>query len=136
MSATNRAAVIDDQDEALRQIADLDISRLTRAQCAAWVAQTKSLEGRLFERLLTSDDRATLRTNGDDDRLLKITEAQQLLSVTRSWLYHHAKRLGLAVKLGDGTLRFSFLACQRFIACSTVVVPRTRGARSRFGDSV
>lgn len=90
---------------------------LSRDQCAALLAQVKALEGRLLARLLADNQNAT---NGeasaaDSDRLLTIAQAAQLLSVSKSWLYHRAARLGLARKLGDGTLRFSYAACQRFI---------------------
>jgi hypothetical protein len=120
------------QDGAPNQLADIDVSRLTRAECAAALAKLKALEGALLARLLTSDERAaTSESSGDGDRLLTVSQASELLAVTKSHLYRNAKRLGLAVKLGDGTLRFSFLACQRFIARSAVAVPRTRGVRSR-----
>jgi len=93
----------------------MDVSRLTRVECAALLAQTKSLEGRLLTRLLTSDESATRDTNDDGDRLLTAKEAAQLLAVNKSYLYHHAKRLGLAVKLGDGALRFSYARIQQYM---------------------
>lgn len=103
-----------------------DISSLSREQCA-------DLLGRLLARLLTTDERAATNdaTSTDGDKLLTIEQTMTLLACKKPYLYRNAKRLGLAVKLGDGTLRFSFLACQRFIARSTAVVPHTRGARLR-----
>lgn len=95
----------------------IDLTRLSRAEAAEMLARVKALEGRLLARLLADNQSAT---NGepsaaDGDRLLTIAQAAELLSVSRSFLYHRAARLGLARKLGDGTLRFSFIACQRFI---------------------
>jgi predicted DNA-binding transcriptional regulator AlpA len=113
------------QDGAPLQIADLDVSRLSRAECAALLAQSKALEGRLLARLLTTDESATREITGDGDRLLTIEQAAQLLSVTRSWLYHHAKRLGLAVRLGSGTLRFSHARILQYML-ESAVKPRTR----------
>lgn len=125
-------------DEAADQFRfrELDVSRLARAECAALLAQCKALEGRLLARLLIGDEIAARETIRDGDRLLTIAEAAELLSVTRSWLYHHAKGLGLAIKLGDGTLRFSFLSCQRLIARSAVINSRSRRAASRLAESV
>jgi excisionase family DNA binding protein len=100
---------------------------MTRAQCAALLAQTKSLEGRLLARLLTSDESTTREAN-HGDRLLTVTEAAQLLAVTKSYLYHHAKRLGFAVKLGDGTLRFSRARIQQYML-ENVVKPHARRAK-------
>ena len=115
--------------EAPAQIADLDVSHLTRAECAALLAQCKALEGRLLARLFAGDESATAReTSGDGDRLLTIAEASELLSVTRSWLYHHAKRLGLAVRLGSGTLRFSHARIQQYMRESAVKARRTSKA--------
>ena len=108
MSATNRAAVHDSfQDGAGDQLSHFDVSRLTRAECAALLAQTKSLEGRLLARLLTSDESTAGETNSDGDRLLTIEQAAQLLSVTRSWLYHHAKHSG-GSRSSSATARFGF----------------------------
>lgn len=99
----------------------IDTRNLSRAECADLLAQVKALEGRLLAKLLSSlGEQVVHEADGSTgDRLLSIAEASQLLSVSKSWLYHNAKRHYLAVRLGDGTLRFSFLACQRYIkTCS------------------
>jgi hypothetical protein len=48
-------------------------------------------------------------------RLPTVVEAATRLGVTREWFYRRGKRLGLAVKLGDGTLRFSSVALDAYI---------------------
>ena len=123
MSATNQGAVHNGfQDGAPTQIATIDVSRLTRAECAA-------LLGPLLARLLATDERPAREANASDgDRLLTIAEVEQLLKVTRSWIYHHSKRLGFAVKLGDGTLRFSHDLIQGCIKAGTIK-PRARRAK-------
>jgi predicted DNA-binding transcriptional regulator AlpA len=119
MSATNQEAVHNGfQDGAPTQIANIDVSRLTRAECAA-------LLGPLLARMLATDERPAREASGDGDRLLTIAEVEQVLKVTRSWIYHHSKRLGFAVKLGDGTLRFSHAAIQNCIKEGTLK-PRAR----------
>jgi predicted DNA-binding transcriptional regulator AlpA len=114
MSATNPGAVHNGfQDGAPTQITTIDLSRLTRAECAA-------LLGPLLARLLATDESPVRESNSDGDRLLTIAEVEQLLKVTRSWIYHHSKRLGFAVKLGDGTLRFSHARIQQYMLECTV----------------
>jgi hypothetical protein len=54
-------------------------------------------------------------SNTPDDHLLTVEEAARVLAVPSDCLYRHGKRLGLAVKLGDGTLRFSNAAIQNAI---------------------
>jgi predicted DNA-binding transcriptional regulator AlpA len=116
MSATNRAAVHQSyQDGALVQITDLDVSRLTRAHCAALLAETKSLEGRLLARLLTSDENAAPETNGDGDKLLDVNQAAEMLSVTRQWVYRNGRNLNLVVELGKGTVRYSHAAILAYV---------------------
>jgi hypothetical protein len=51
--------------------------------------------------------------------LLTVDEAAAKLAVTPEWLYRRGKRLGLAVKLGDGTLRFSNTALEIYIRENT-----------------
>ncbi len=115
MSATNRAAVTENQDGALRQIVDLDVSRLTRGECAALLAETKSFEGRLLARLLTSDESAAHETNGDGDKLLDVNQTAEMLSVSRQWLYRNGRDLKLVVELGKGTIRYSHAAILAYV---------------------
>src|ERR1700730_14282947 len=63
-------------------------------------------------------------------RLLTVDEASAKLGVTREWLSRRGKRLGLAVKLGDGTLRFSSSALDAYIKTQTVSVVPTRRKRA------
>jgi hypothetical protein len=51
----------------------------------------------------------------DDDRLLTVEEAAEILKETKDALYHKAKRWGITIKLGNGTLRFSRNAIQALI---------------------
>lgn len=131
MSATNiGASQHGSAYEAPAQIADIDVSRLARAECAALLAQCKALEGRLLARLLAGGESAEREARGDGDRLLTIAEASEMLSVTRSWLYHHAKRLGLAVRLGSGTLRFSHARIQQYMRESAVKARARRTSKA------
>jgi hypothetical protein len=61
-----------------------------------------------------------------EERLLTVDEAASKLSVTPQWLYRRAKRLGLAIKLGDGTLRFSSAALDAYVKAQAL-----RGQRLR-----
>ena len=62
--------------------------------------------------------------DGDGD------EAAAKLSVTNEWLYRRGKRLGLAVKLGDGTLRFSSVALDTYIKSQTISAAPARRKRA------
>jgi hypothetical protein len=57
-----------------------------------------------------------------ENRLLTVGEAAARLAVKPEWLYRRGKRLGLAVKLGDGTLRFSNQALERYIHENTTEI--------------
>jgi hypothetical protein len=131
VSTTNDRAA---QNGYQAQIANIDITRLTRAERAVLLAECKALEGRLLAGLLADSDRETTNdASVGGDRLLTVDQTSAMLAVPRPWLYRRAKRLGLAVKLGDGTLRFSFRACQKLIEGG---LSTSRGARSRPADSV
>ena len=121
MSATNRAAVDEGyQDGAVAQIAGMDVSSLTRAECAALLAQTKSLEGRLFARLLMPHESTPREANRDAaDKLLSAAETAEMLGVERQWVYRHGQALG-PVKLVEDrrTLRYSLNAIREYIAKS------------------
>lgn len=64
-------------------------------------------------------------------RLLTVEEAAAKLSVTPEWLYRRGKGLGLAAKLGDGTLRFSNVAVEAYIRAQTNAVTSSLPARRR-----
>jgi predicted DNA-binding transcriptional regulator AlpA len=93
----------------------IDLARLSRAECAELLAQVKALEGQLLARLLADHANSQTTNAPESDRLLTIEQAAELLTVSKSWLYHKASQLGLARKLANGTLRFSFIACQKYI---------------------
>lgn len=102
----------------IRQLDNVDIAALTRAEAAELLAQVKALEGRLLARLLTGDTGASAQaheSNNAPDRLLTIAQAAEVLGVSTSFLYHRHAKLGIARKLGDGTLRFSHAAIQKVI---------------------
>jgi hypothetical protein len=106
MSATNEGVANNGYQA---QIANIDISRLTRDERAA-------LLGRLLASLLTPDESPARESNASEcDRLLDATETADRLNVKRGWLYHNARKLDLAVELGKGTLRFSPARIQQFI---------------------
>jgi hypothetical protein len=53
------------------------------------------------------------------------------LAVPPDWLYRQGKRLGIAVKIGDGTLRFSNAAIQKAIAENKISLVPRRGRKNR-----
>jgi hypothetical protein len=68
----------------------------------------------------------------EDDHLLAVDEAARILRVPVDWLYRNGKRLGLAVKLGDGTLRFSHAAIQAAIReCTISPFPQRKKAQRK-----
>lgn len=101
------------------------VAELPRGELGALLVKVKALEGAILAQLLAPDGSASPQAG--EDRLLDIEQAAATLRVSRSWLYTRAKRLGLAIKLGDGTLRFSSAALQRFMQQNRVDV----GARRR-----
>jgi hypothetical protein len=92
---------------------------------AALMAKCSAVQGVLATAALVSNSGA------QDDHLLTVDEAASILAVPSDWLYRHGKRLGLAVKLGDGTLRFSSTAIQKAITENKLsAVPRRRQQKS------
>jgi hypothetical protein len=65
-----------------------------------------------------------------EDKLLTVGEAATRLAVKPEWLYRRGKRLGLSVKLGDGTLRFSNNALERYIRENTAGIAIRRRRNS------
>lgn len=95
---------------------EIDLSALSRSELAEMLARVMHLEGKLLARLLAGEARVH-EANGASggDRLLSLDEACQLLSCSRSYLYHNHRRLKISRPLSDGTMRYSFLAIQRAI---------------------
>src|ERR1700686_5414549 len=81
---------------------------------AALMAKCSAVQGVLATAALVSNSGA------QNDHLLTVDEAAGILAAPIDWLYRHGKRLGLAVKLGDGTLRFSNAAIQKAIAYNKI----------------
>lgn len=102
-----------------------DIPNLGQPELAALLAELMALEGLVLARLLAGPS-----TPVTEDRLLTVEEAAAMLAVSPQWLYRRGKRLGLAVKLGDGTLRYSSATIQRFIRDRSAEAPH-RGASKR-----
>jgi hypothetical protein len=90
------------------------IDTLDRDHLGALLAKTSALQGALLARLLSGDAAQSAATE-IGDKLLTVEQASEILAVSKSWLYARGKNLGLAVKLGDATLRFSNAAIQGFI---------------------
>jgi hypothetical protein len=98
----------------------LDIESIPREQIPALIT---ALASRLLEPVPTAAPVA-------GDRLLTVEEAAATLAVTPEWLYRRGKRLGLAVKLGDGTLRFSSTALDAYIKNQTISAAPLRRRRA------
>jgi hypothetical protein len=95
---------------------------------AALLAQCGAAQGALLAALASSNGSA--ETQNQETRLLTVDEAAAKLAVTPEWLYRRGKRLGLAVKLGDGTLRFSNNALEGYIRENTAEIAIRRRRRT------
>ena len=92
------------------------VSNLSRAGLGALFLKSQTLSAAVLARLLCDDDRAGSHdASAGGDRLLTVEKTAAMLGVTKGWVYRRGKQLGLAVKLGDGTLRFSNAAIQNFM---------------------
>ncbi|MFI5396595.1 MAG: helix-turn-helix transcriptional regulator [Candidatus Binatia bacterium] len=69
--------------------------------------------GALWGRCLTA--RAATDVSVEPDRLLDVRAAAERLSVSRDWLYHHARELPFTVREGERLLRFSSQGIDRYI---------------------
>jgi len=100
-------------------LAGLDLHDLSRAELSALLAQVKALEGRLLAKLLMTGDQPKAH-DASGDRLLSCEQTAAMLTVPKAWLYQRGRKLGLAVELGTGTLRFSHAAIQAYIKSRAV----------------
>ena len=66
--------------------------------------------------LIRDELRAANNGNGKEDRLVDAEEAARLLSMSRDWLYRHAKQLPFTKKLHHRKVRFSYQGIQKYIA--------------------
>ena len=92
------------------------IDELSRAELSAHYVELQARSAAVLAKLLSGDAQPPADTG---DRLLTIDEAAAALAVSKAWLYRR-KNLGLAVKLGDGTLRYSASAVQTYIRESKI----------------
>jgi predicted DNA-binding transcriptional regulator AlpA len=99
-------------------IADADIPAVLSV-LAAWQAQ-------LSARLL-----AAAKPAAEPEALLDVEQAARKLAVTEDWLYRRGVKLGLAVKLGSGTLRFSTQAIDNYIRQQAARPAQTRQRNRR-----
>ena len=100
---------------------------------AALLAQCGAAQGALLAALASSNGYA--QAPNQEDRLLTVGEAAAKLAVKPEWLYRRGKRLGLAVKLGDGTLRFSNNALEGYIRENTAEIAARRRRRTAVSPS-
>lgn len=98
------------------------------ASLAAEQSRLAAQQSALAARLLAAPAPAPQTDAGD--QLFTVDEAAARLAVTPEWLYRRGKRLGLAVKLGDGTLRFSSVALNAYIKGQTISPASTRRRRT------
>ena len=94
--------------------------RLSPETIATLLARCGAAQGALLAALVSSNSDA--QAPNQENRLLTVGEAAARLAVKPEWLYRRGKRLGLAVKLGDGTLRFSNQALERYIRENTTEI--------------
>jgi hypothetical protein len=95
---------------------------------ATLLAHCGTAQGALLAALGSSNGQA--KAKQQEDKLLTVGEAAARLAVKPEWLYRRGKRLGLAVKLGDGTLRFSNSALERYIRENTAGISIRRRRNS------
>jgi hypothetical protein len=99
---------------------------------AELLAQCGTAQGVLLAALVRSSQNGHGSTIQQAEvRLLTVDEAAAKLGVTPEWLYRRGKGLGLAAKLGDGTLRFSNVALEAYIRGRTIPVASPLPARRR-----
>ena len=79
------------------------------------IAAHSAIAAAQAERLLAGSSNQHASGAVGEDRLLTAEAAAAILAVSKAWLYRRAARLGLSVKLDDGTLRFSSAAVQKLI---------------------
>jgi excisionase family DNA binding protein len=84
----------------------------------ALIGEAEALRARLWARLQAVSAPAPAaqpsRNGSGPDRLLTAQEAAERLGVSRRWVYRKAGSLPFARRLGQGTLRFSERALERW----------------------
>jgi predicted DNA-binding transcriptional regulator AlpA len=112
----------------LLDLLDLDPAKVPVEEIAAVLCQLGALQVQLAARLAPAPAQAA--SSAADLRLLTVEEAAAKLGVACGWLYRRAKRLGLAVKLDNGTLRFSSAALDEYIRRQTISAAPARRRRA------
>ena len=76
---------------------------------------TETIRGWLDEAQSEAElpDQPAVKSN--EDHLLTVDEAAEVLAVERTWLYRHADELPFTRKLSAGTLRFSSNGLQEWV---------------------
>jgi hypothetical protein len=98
---------------------------------AELLARCGTAQGVLLAALVRSSQNGHVSTIQQAEvRLLTVDEAATKLGVTPEWLYRRGKGLGLAAKLGDGTLRFSSVALDAYIKGQTISAAPARRRRA------
>jgi predicted DNA-binding transcriptional regulator AlpA len=66
--------------------------------------------------LIRSEQASSVDARLGPDKLIDITKAAEILSVSEDYIYHNLKTLPFVRKLGPKMLRFSFNGIQKWIA--------------------
>ena len=100
---------------------DQQVSELL-AEVGVRHAQLATLQLSLLSRLIKGrrQPSAVASASSDDDRLLCVDEAAEILNVTPQWLYRHARRLPFSRRLSRKALRFSEAGLRRWAASRRV----------------
>lgn len=98
----------------------VDPSRATevpREEAVALLAALAALQGALLRAACRPAETQYRKLEGpEQDRMLTIEEAAELIGVSRRWLYRHAKTLPFSRKLSRKVLRFSRAGIARWLA--------------------
>jgi predicted DNA-binding transcriptional regulator AlpA len=99
---------------------DQQVSELL-AEVGVRHAQLSTLHLSLLSRLIkVRRQPLQVGATSDNDRLLSVDEAAEILKVTPQWLYRHARRLPFARRLSRKALRFSEAGLRRWAASRRV----------------
>ncbi len=101
------AGLIASLEQAIAEASPKDAPRL--------LGDLERLKAFLWGRLLGSQAKGNDQAPPDEDRLLTVKEASQMLSVSKDWLYRNASKVPFAVRVGKRHLRFSARRIERYI---------------------
>ena len=101
------ASIIATLEQAIAQVSLQEAPRL--------LGDLERLKAFLCGRLLGSQAKGNDQAPPDEDRLLTVKEASQMLSVSKDWLYRNASKVPFAVRVGKRHLRFSARRIERYI---------------------